>query len=375
MKAIVNAKVVTLDKVIENGVILMDKGRIVEAGSFTDVRIPEGCERIDAGGCYAGPGFVDNHCHGGGDYSLYGANVPEAAAHHLAHGTTSLAPSVPYNISFEEMLEGIDAVKKAMADNTPGNISGIFMEGPFNNPKFGANSSLGRPINKAEYEALYQRAGDTILHWMYAPELEHGDEFAAFVVSKNIPLAIGHTCASPAQVEKAVAMGASICTHLFDAMGCSLGNDSISITGIIQDTAADAVLVNDNLFVEVIADSNAIHVKPSNLKLAYKCAGPDRVVLITDATTAMNQSGDVNINENGELSGSLLTMDGAFKNMQHYTGAPITDMFKMAATTPARAIKIDKETGSIEKGKFANIVLLDKDLNLKKVFLKGEVVA
>lgn len=375
MKALVNAKVVMENEIIENGVILFDKGRIVEAGSATDVRIPDGCERVDAQGCYAGPGFVDNHCHGGGSVSLYEADLAEAAAHHLAHGTTSLAASVPYNISAEATLAGIDSIVKAMREENPGNISGIFMEGPFNNPKFGANSSMGRPINQAEYEEIYRRGGKAIRHWMYAPELEHGDEFARFVVSKGIPLAIGHTCASPAVVAKAVGIGATICTHLFDAMGCHLGNDSVSETGIIQDTAADAALVTDDLYLEIICDSNAIHVKPANLKLAYKCGGPDRVVLITDATVRVGQKGDVNINENGELSGSLLTMDGAFKNMHHYTNAPITHLFKMASSTPAKAIRIFDEVGSIEKGKLANIVLLDEKLDLKKVFLKGELVS
>lgn len=374
MKAIVNARVVTEEAVIEDGVILMENGKINAAGKASEVIIPAGCEKIDANGCYAGPGFVDNHCHGGGRYSAYDADASKAAAYHLSHGTTSLASSVPYNISYEATLEGIDFIRKAMEENNPGNIDGIFMEGPFNNPAFGANSSMGRPITKGEYEEIYRRGGDAIRHWMYAPELEHGDEFARFVVSKNIPLAIGHTCASPADVAKAVGFGATICTHLFDAMGCYLGAESINETGIIQDTAADAALVTDELYLEIICDSKAIHVKPSNLKLAYKCGGPDRVVLITDATTEVSRKGDVNINDAGELSGSLLTMDQAFKNMHHYTNAPITHMFKMAASTPAKAIRIFDRVGSIAAGKFANIVLLDSGLNLKKVFLKGEPV-
>jgi N-acetylglucosamine-6-phosphate deacetylase len=380
MKALIHARIITLDTVIEDGSILFKEGRIVNFGRASDLFIPEESELIDACGWYVGPGFVDIHCHGGGRFSAID-EPDKAASYHLAHGTTSLTLSIAYNVSYEKTLTAIDAIKMAMLKNEPGNINGIFFEGPYNNPKYGAKADSGRSINPIEYELLYKKASSSIRQWMYAPELEYGDEFARFVVSKGIPLAIGHTCASPADIKRSVDIGASICTHLFDAMGSHLGNDSIKDTGMIQENVADIALITNELFLEIICDAKGVHVKPANLKLAYKCGGPDRVALITDYATKTcmplfdSEDNDVNVNEKGEISGSLITMDMALKNMHHFTAAPITHLFKMAAATPARAIRIFDTVGSIDVGKYANFVLLDEALCLKKVFLKGELVS
>lgn len=386
MKAIKNGNIVTENEIIENGTILIVKGRIRAVGKGQKITIPEDYEIVDAEGMFVGPGFVDNHCHGGDAYTAQD-HPGKAALHHLRYGTTSLSLALGYSLSYEDTVRGIEAIKHAMAEDQPGNLKGIFFEGPFNNPNFGANSEFGRSVNKEEYESLYEMAGGAIRQWMYAPELEKGDDFARFVVSKGIPLAIGHTAASPDTVARAAEMGATICTHLFDAMGCHLGNDSIKTTGIIQDTAADAALITEQLYLEIICDSRAVHVKPANLKLAYKCGGPDRVCLITDSTIRPNHDPsqyamddvrsavDINFNEKGQLSGSRLTMNRALKNMYHYTGAPIIDLFRMASSTPAKAVNLFDDVGSIEVEKSADLVFVDHDLNLRKVFLRGELVS
>lgn len=384
MKAIIDAKIVTTEGVIENGSLLIENGKIAAFGEADTVSLPRQCEIVDAEGGYLGPGFVDIHCHGGDLYHSH-EEPGKAAEYHLKHGTTSLALAIGYNLPFEDIIRGIEKIKSAVAEGVPGSLKGVFLEGPFNNPSFGAKSELGRPVNRKEYEELYRVGGQFILQWMYAPELEHGDEFAEFVVSRGISLAVGHTAASPDVIAAAAAKGATICTHLYDAMGCHLGNDSVKTTGIIQDTAADAALITEELFLEIICDSRAVHVKPANLKLAYKCGGPDRVVLITDSTIRkhdpaeypaddVRSAEDLNFNERGQLSGSKLTMDRAFKNMHFYTGAPVVDLFKMASTNPAKAVKLFDTVGSIDAGKSADLVLLDKDLNLEKVFLKGNII-
>jgi len=384
VKAIINTRIVTESDIIQNGTIVIEDGVIKSIGSDSEIEIPKDCEITDAEGCYSGPGFVDIHCHGGGEDSAW-ESPAAAAAFHLRNGTTSLTLSIGYNLPLDETLRGIDEIKKSMSTSNPGNINGIFLEGPFINPSFGSSSKNARKINKQEYKALYERAGGTIRQWMYAPELKNGTEFARFVRSKDIPLAIGHTAASPETIRKAVRSGASICTHLFDAMGCHLGNDSVITTGIIQDTAADAALVTEELYLEIICDSRAVHVKPANLKLSYKCGGPDRVILITDYAVYNHKPSDypdddirsavdLNFNTSGELSGSRLTMDLAVKNMKHYTGASIPELFRMASANPAKAIGIFENVGSLELGKLANIVLLNSQLDLKNIFLKGEVV-
>ena len=211
-------------------------------------------------------------------------------------------------------------------------------------------------------------------------------QFADFLREKGIKTAIGHTNASPAQIRNAVDKGATIVTHLYDAMGCHLGNDSVQTTGTIQDSVAVGCLICPELTYEIIPDSLGIHVKPSNMKLTYQLAGPRRICIITDCTECnydpadypkehFRSTVDLNFNEAHELSGSRLTMDQAFRNFGKHTGAGVAELFQMAATTPAKTIGIDHLTGSVVPGKWANLVILDKDLQLQKVILRGMDVA
>ena len=126
-------------------------------------------------------------------------------------------------------------------------------------------------------------------------------------------------------------------------------------------------------------------MKPSNIKLTYQLAGPHRLCIITDCTECdydpadyppehFRSTPDLNFNDAHELSGSRLTMDRAFRNFACHTDAPIQDLFLMAATTPAKRIGIGHLTGSLVPGKWANLVILDEDLQLQKVIFRGEVV-
>ena len=215
--------------------------------------------------------------------------------------------------------------------------------------------------------------------------MDKDGSFGDFLREKDIPTAIGQSNASPAQVRTAVNKGATITTHLYDAMGCCHGNDSWKNTGTIQESVAASCLVCPEMIYEVIPDSRGVHVKPTDMLLAFKIAGPERIAIITDCTICnydpadypadhFRSTIDLNYNEMEELSGSRLTMDLAFVNFMKHTGASVSDTFRMAATTPARAIGVDKEVGSIVPGKQANFVLLDEDFKLQQVIFRGEVV-
>ena len=117
---------------------------------------------------------------------------------------------------------------------------------------------------------------------MYPPEQPNSEALESYFQKNHIVSAIGHTDASPQRIEQAAQAGATIVTHMFDAMGCWRGDESVQETGIIQETVADGALLVDSLIYEIICDSQAIHVKPANLKLIYKFAGPDRIALVTD---------------------------------------------------------------------------------------------
>ena len=370
---------------LDNATILHENGRIVALDK--NLEIPAGTEILDAKGMWVGPGFVDIHVHGDGGNWCWEENPEMIAPHHLRHGTTTMVATIAYWWTPEELLARTKNVQDKIDAGLLPNVHAVAFEGPFINPTRGANSDAAPRSGPApdEYLKLYEATRGKIGQWMYAPEMDKDGSFGDFLREKGIPAAIGHTNASPAQVRDAVNRGAAITTHLFDAMGCCHGNDSWKNTGTIQESVAASCLVCPELTYEIIPDSRGVHVKPTDMLLAFKLAGPDRIAIITDSTTCnydpadypaedLRSTVDLNYNERGQLCGSRLTMDLAFVNFMKHTGASVSDTFRMAATTPARAIGVDKEVGSIVPGKQANFVLLDADFKLQQVIFRGDVV-
>lgn len=386
MKAIIHAKAVLPKGIVDDAVILMDGKTILDVG--TDVAIPAEAEIVDAGGKWVGPGFVDIHNHGSGEENKVWAQDPEAVSkYHLRHGTTTACAYLGYDQDRETLLRATQKIQEALDQGLAPNVYAIGYEGPYVNPGQGANVDMNdRDLpDPEEYTKLYEACHGRVMQWMYAPERDEDGSFAAFLREHHIPTAIGHSNASPEQVRRAVDRGATIVTHLFDAMGCWLGNESVELTGIIQDSMPVGCLICPELTYELIPDSLGMHVKPSNLKLVYQLAGPRRIAIITDCTTRNYNPADypegthrsvrdLNFNEKDELSGSALTMDQAFRNFMKHTGASVFDMFQMTATTPARVTGIDHLTGSIVPGKYADLVLLDEQFQVAGVFLRGEQV-
>jgi len=385
MKAIVNAKAVLRNGILPNATILIKNDRIYAVGK--DLPIPEGAQIIDANGMWVGPGFVDIHVHGDGNAHRWETGPEQVARHHLLHGTTTMVASMGYSQSPESLLEKTKNVQQKIDAGLLPNVYALGFEGPFINPERGANSSAfpRKGPDPAEYLPLYEVCRGKIAQWMYAPEMDTDGSFGDFLAQKNVTAAIGHTNASPTQIRTAVDKGARIATHLFDAMGCWMGNDSWRITGTIQDTVAVGCLICKELTYEIIPDSKGVHVKPANMQLTYQLVGPDRVAIITDCTTCsydpseypldhFRSAADLNYNEKQQLAGSRLTMDVAFRNFMTHTGVSVPELFRMASTTPARAVGADRMVGSIEPGKYADLVLLDEDLRLQQVIFRGTFV-
>lgn len=403
MKAIINARVVTPDEIIDNGYILIEGERIVKSGSLENDRVPENAVIIDAEGLYAGPGFVDIHCHGGGRYWCH-TQPAEMAAHHLNHGTTSLVCSIYKTVGFDGTIKGIELIKKCCYEKNPGNIAGIHLEGPYLSPGYGAASmGVTRPV-PAEYNAYIEHSEGLLRNWTFSPEMDGLDDFVETAVKHAIPLSIGHSGAGPDEVDKYVKKGVSIVTHLMDATGCSI--TPARFAGTREPSFDECVMVHD-LFTEVIPDSKGVHVRPVMLKLIAKTMGYDRVIIVTDACPGddvaigdnacpgdvvaigdnacvgdvvalndcspedMTSARDINF-VNGELYGSKLTMNEACRNMKKHIGCGMAEIFKMAAKNPAQAIKLN-EAGTIEDGKIANIVIVDEDFNIHHVLLNGMV--
>ena len=379
--AIVNGRIVLEDKILADRVLLMENGRIL---SVEEKTAPEGAEVIDAAGGYVGPGYVDIHTHGGGSHTSHGEPL-EMAEYHLQYGTTSICPSLAYELTKEEMLQGIRNIRQAMKQG--GNsVAGIHLEGPYTSKKYGAAAAKAWELNREDYELLFREAAGCVRQVTHAPEIPGIEEFEEYVEKLQIPQSVGHTEMSPEELKRAMSHGATIVTHLFDAMGCWRGNDSIAVTGVIQETAAEVALAQEGLYYELICDSAGMHVKPANLRLTLRAAGAENIILITDANIGQyrleelseddmrRRYPDLNFNSDGELSGSRLTMELAVKNMRRHTGATVRELFLMAAANPARAVGLYEQTGSLAAGKWSDILICDSELKVEQVFLHGKPV-
>ena len=333
---------------IENGVI-----SIIGAGEPPDTTLAD----IDAGGHFVTPGFIDIHCHGGKGF-LFADNPKTAYEAHLRNGTTGILPTIGYNMPADKFLKGVSIIASLCE---PG-ILGINCEGPFINPEYGADTKLVRQFNMQDAEDIYNAGRGRIKIWMFSPEIEGVTELKEFILSKPevIPCA-GHTECTEKQLDNI-----KLICHLYDAMGPKKRN----IDAIHENGTAETVLSSDSLYAELIADSNGIHVSSELLKIAYKCLG-DRCILISDAISTTENGPDINYNDRGELSGSLLSISKAVVNMKNHTGIRWPEAVRMGSLNPARLLGIDKITGSIEPGKQADVVVMDENAKVHSVIQKG----
>jgi len=396
MNALVNARIVTDDGIIGDGVLLHDGGKIKDIGRRDEIAIPEGTAVLDCGGLIAGPGLVDIHCHGGGTTWFYEDPVA-AAQHHLLGGTTSLCCTLYHSQDFDTTLRAIEMIRGACESGLPGNIVGIHFEGPYLSPKYGASSKTARRPDPVEYRTYLHNADGLIRQWSFSPEVEGVEPFVDEVLARGIPMSFAHSEAGPELIFKYAAKGVSICTHIMDATGCSIS--PTRWPGTREVGFDEAVMLCRNVMTEVIPDELGIHVRALMCKFLLQAVGIDRIVVVTDCTAFdatkesavagagengvagqlsvsgrkdSIESADINI-VNGEVYGSRLLMCRAVRNFMAHTGIGIADAFRVGAANPARAIHMQDQIGSLTVGKRANVILVDEAFNLKTVMLDGEV--
>ena len=380
MVCIHNAKVVLETGILFDGVILLDGDRIAQVGDRREVQIPADAEMIDAGGAYVGPGFVDIHVHGGNGH-MFDSEPLQAAEHFLANGETTILATLYYNLSKEGFLDSIKKVQAAMAAGGAGSaIAGIYMEGPYMNPKFGAMPERNKwkgAITEEAYKEVVDTVGTDAFVWSVAPEREGIEEFVRYAGSVNphAVFAVGHSEATPAQVRKMKRYGLILQTHCMDATGNY--SEWVGTRGAGPD---EACLTDPDMYAELICDSGAVHVNKDLINLIVRTKGVDKVVLITDsfvsdlpAPEKLKHITDLIFDENCWLSGSKLTMNVACRNIMAHTNCGIAQAFLMASRNPARVIGLEDEIGTIEAGKRADLVFVDDVFNVKHVMLGGKL--
>ena len=379
MKAITNATLVMKDHLICDGVLLIEDGKIVDFGEMRTLKVPEGCEILDAQGLYVGPGLVDIHTHAGGGKWFYEDPV-HAARFNLTHGTTTVLPTLYFSSPQEELLEQIERVQQAMKTPEGANMAGFYMEAPYMNPKFGAdreNNPWQGPIRRVDYLPLIEKAGQDVRVWVVAPEREHIEQFVrdAKAHNPNVRFSVGHSEASPAQIEALMPYGLCIGTHHTNATGDLPKYPECR--GVCVD---ETVNYNREIWAEMICDSRGIHVDPYMQRLIRRIKGEDRLILISDACVfdgpqpeGYEGVEDLCFDWAGEIAGSKLTLEVACRNMMKHTGASIVDVFRYASTNPSNAVGF-YDRGLIAKGRRADLIIVDHRMNVHTVILGGEQV-
>lgn len=375
-----HTRVVLPDRVLADACVRVEGGRVVAVEPDTPATLAGADRVIDAKGMLTAPGFVDVHCHGDSERRFLDA--PESVALALLRqGTTTVLATISYADMVADLVEQLRHFDTALGSWGSEVVAGFHLEGPYVNRKYGAQTTRGliKAPDEPEYRALLAASGRRIKWWTCAPELPGALAFIRTATAAGGVVGAGHSEATPEELAAAVAAGLKVAIHWSNATG---NPRAARYLGTRCPGIDEAVLVDDTLSAEIIADENGLHVHPLMARLLYKAKGPDRILLITDAAYRRADDPpdppgpprDVSIDRDGNLAGSRLTMAGAARNFRAATGCPLPELFRMAATNAARLLGLGAETGSIELGKRADLVILDDALKVQRVFLRGREV-
>lgn len=385
---IINGKIVTPYKIINDGIVAFEDGKIISVGQ-SDIELDE-CTVIDARGNYVSPGFVDIHSHGGGGYDFMDGTCEAylgAAEKHAQYGTTSLIPTTLTSTD-EELENTFKIFNKAKALNKKGSqLIGIHLEGPYfaMTQKGAQDPRYIKAPRKEEYKKILGWSKD-IIRWSAAPELEGAMEFGNYIRSRGVLPSIGHSDAIYEQVLEAYENGFTHITHLYSAMSGVHRRNAYRYAGVIE----SAYLIDD-MTVEMIADG--IHLPPCLLQLIYKIKGPSRIALVTDSMRAAGmpegesilgslkdgqkvivEDGVAKLMDRTAFAGSVATTDRLVRTVVKQADIPLIDAVRMMTITPATIIGVNGKKGSLVKGKDADIVIFDQNINIKMTIVEGNII-
>lgn len=377
MKAIINGKIIVENKILENKILFFDK-KIVDILDADDANLNKADQVIDAKELYVSPGFIDLHIHGSGGKDTMDGELDaiKVISNTIAKkGVTSFLPTT-MTMDKKNIYNALDVIKQAMNMDLGGaKVLGAHLEGPFINPKYkGAQNEEFMIKPSLDFIKGYD---DVIKIITFAPERDEDFKFLKDVKENtNIVLSIGHSDATYEQAIEAIENGVSRATHTFNAM-TPLNHRKPGIIGAI---------LNTDISCELIADN--IHVHKGAINLLVNGKGIDKVILITDSMRAgcmkdgiwelggykvIVKNGSARLEDN-TLAGSILTLNNAIKNMKDNINAPLYEIISMVTINPAKDINIYDKKGSLDKGKDADIVIFDDNIDINMTIVEGNII-
>ncbi|MCW6110575.1 N-acetylglucosamine-6-phosphate deacetylase [Clostridium sporogenes] len=377
MKAIVNGKIIVGNEILENKVLLFEK-KIIDISDRENVCLSKNDHIIDAKGLYISPGFIDVHIHGSGGKDAMDGEIEsiKVISNTIAkRGVTSFLPTT-MTMAKEHIYKALDAIEQAMNMDLGGaKVLGAHLEGPFINPKYKGAQKVDFIKNPSfDFIKGYENVIKIIT---LAPEKDENFKFLKYIKENtDIVLSVGHSDATYEQAMAAINNGISRATHTFNAM-TPLNHRKPGIIGAIMNTDISCELIADN-----------IHVHKGAINVLTKIKGKDKIILITDSMRAgcmkngiwelggqkvIVKDGSARLEDN-TLAGSILTLDRAVKNMKNNIDASLCEIISMVTVNPAKDINVYDRKGSIEKGKDADIVIFDKEIDISMTIIDGNIV-
>ncbi len=376
---LINGKIFTPEGWIEDGSVIIQDQKILEVTNC-DLAL-EGAELVDARGMFIVPGYVCMHAHGGGGHDFTECTEEafrKAVKAHQKHGATSIFPTLSAS-TFDDIHKAV-ALCEQMMEEEESPVLGLHLEGPYLTPKR-ASDQFGDKLcepNPEEYTALVESTS-CIKRWDASPEVPGALDFARYLKSKGILAAISYTEAEYPLVKEAYEAGFTHTAHFYNGMPGFHKCREYKYEGTVE-----SVYLVDDMTIELIADGK--HLPPTILHLAHKVKGTERTCLVTDALAYAATEGEaVNdpniVVEDGvcktkgqdQLAGSIATMDVLVQNMVK-AGVQLEHVLRMASETPAKLMNVYDRKGSLEKGKDADILILDSKWRVRAAWTMGKLI-
>jgi N-acetylglucosamine-6-phosphate deacetylase len=376
-QALVNARVMLDEGLVEGQAVLLDAGRIAAIVDARDARVA-GVRTHDLKGALLLPGFIDCQVNGGGGV-LFNDDPSVAAIEaigraHRRFGTTAFLPTL-ISADLSVIQRAMDAVREAIARRVPG-VIGVHIEGPYiNAARKGAHDAAKLRDLDERGVALLSSLGTGRTVVTLAPEMTAAETIRKLADS-GVVICAGHTDATYEQTLAAFRAGVSGVTHLFNAMSPMTHREPGTVGAALHDRDCWCGLIVDGR-----------HVHPAVLQFALRAKPSDRFMLVTDAMPSVGSGRDhfmlqgrrisvrdgVCIDDHGTLAGSAIDMASAVRNATKMLGVPLESAVRMASRHPARFLRLQHELGRIAPGMRANLVAADEGLKVRATWIDGEV--